>query len=54
MGLISDWINRLANAFTRQGDVRRAAILGIGFGLLLVVVVFLSCILLFTVMPSLR
>ena len=54
MGVISDWINRLADAFSRQGDVRRGAILGIGFGLLLVVVVLLSCILLFTVIPSLR
>ncbi len=54
MGFLGDWINRLADAFVRQNDVRRSAILGIGFGLLLIVVVFLSCILLFIVIPSLR
>lgn len=47
-------IDRAYEAFARQSDVRRAAILGIGFGLLLCVVVTLAFTLFITVIPRLR
>jgi hypothetical protein len=41
---LNELLDRALNAFTRQSDTRRAAIVGIGFGLLLCVVVLLICV----------
>ena len=54
MGGLGAWIDRLLESFSAQSEVRRGAILGIGFGLLLIVVVGLSCVILFTLIPALR
>jgi ABC-type amino acid transport system permease subunit len=41
---LGELLDRAINAFTRQSDTRRAAIVGIGFGLLLCVIVMLMCV----------
>ncbi|MDI3341537.1 MAG: hypothetical protein QJR03_13520 [Sphaerobacter sp.] len=47
-------IDRVGRWLARQSEVRRAAVLGVGFGLLLCVVVLLALALLFTIVPRLR
>ncbi|MGA7673210.1 MAG: hypothetical protein WBW04_22525 [Nitrolancea sp.] len=46
MSSISRIIARFMEWFRMQTDVRRAALMGIGFGLLLCVVIFISILLL--------
>jgi hypothetical protein len=47
-------LDRLDSALARQSDVRRAGILGVLFGLLLCVVVLVSCALLLAVVSRLQ
>lgn len=47
-------LDRLDSALARQSDIRRAGILGVLFGLLLCVVVLVSCALLFGVISRLQ
>jgi hypothetical protein len=44
VNVIRDWTDRALSAFERQDNVRRAAIIGVGFGLLLCVVVLGICL----------
>jgi hypothetical protein len=44
VNVIRGWADRALSAFERQDNVRRAAIIGVGFGLLLCVVVFGICL----------
>jgi hypothetical protein len=46
MSSVSRLLERFMQWFRMQTDVRRAALMGIGFGLLLCVVVFISILLL--------
>jgi hypothetical protein len=41
--MVQAWIERALGAFERQDQVRRAAIIGVGFGLLLCVVAVGVC-----------
>ncbi len=45
MGSLSRALKRFLDWFQDQTDVRRAALLGIGFGLVLCVVIFISILL---------
>ncbi len=46
MQRLNQWVDELFRRFARQSDTRRAAILGMAFGLLLCVIVLLACVVL--------
>lgn len=46
MQRLGEFIERALGSFSQQSETRRAAIVGIGFGLLLCVIVLLICVVL--------